>query len=209
MKRILVIGAGKSTGVLIEYLLAQADQHDWAVTVCDRDVDLATERVGGHARGEALELDSEDESRRDELIEKSDLVVSMLPAFMHPPVARACVQYRKHFVSASYVSPEIRELDEVADRAGITLLNEVGVDPGIDHMSAMRGLDDLRDRGAKIVRFETFTRRPRRAGVGRQPLELQVHLEPAERRAGRPGRREVQAQGPTQIHPVPQAVSAL
>lgn len=157
MQRILVIGAGKSTSVLIEYLLGQADPLDWRITVADRDLELANERVAGHARGEAAELDAADVRTRNRLIEGSDLVISMLPASMHPPVAKACIQYKKHFVTASYVSPELRDLNEAAARAGVTMLNEMGVDPGIDHMSAMRGLDELRDAGRRIVRFETFT----------------------------------------------------
>jgi saccharopine dehydrogenase-like NADP-dependent oxidoreductase len=157
MKRVLVIGAGKSSTVLISYLLSQADEHDWQVRVADLDPDLARSRLDGHARGEAVALDSQDNDRRDELISEADLVVSMLPAFLHPPVAEACVHHRKHFVSASYVSPELRALSEAADRSGVTLLNEMGVDPGIDHMSAMEKLDGLRASGARITRFETFT----------------------------------------------------
>ena len=157
MHQLLVIGAGKSTGALIRYLLKQADQLDWRVTVADRDVELAEERIAKHPRGAATELDASDTTKRDRLIDGHDLVISMLPAHMHPPVAEACIRYRKHFVTASYVSAELRNLDEAAARAGVTMLNEMGVDPGIDHMSAMRGLDELREAGAKIVRFETFT----------------------------------------------------
>ncbi|MCA9617453.1 MAG: saccharopine dehydrogenase NADP-binding domain-containing protein, partial [Myxococcales bacterium] len=101
--------------------------------------------------------DADDAAARRQLVEDADLVVSMLPASLHPPVAEACVHYRKHFVSASYVSPELRALQAAAERSGIVLLNEMGVDPGIDHMSAMEKLDGLRDRGATITAFETFT----------------------------------------------------
>lgn len=158
MKQILVIGAGKSTGVLIDYLLREGETLDWKVTVADRDPELARERVAGHARGFVVELDAHDDATQLHAhVSNADLVVSMLPAHMHPPVAQACIQHKKHFVSASYVSPEIRELNQVAATAGITMLNEMGVDPGIDHMSAMSGLDALRARGATIHRFETFT----------------------------------------------------
>ncbi len=157
MQKILVIGAGKSTSVLIEYLLEQADMQNWQVIVADANVEQARERVAEHPRGDARALDASDVAARDRLIESVDLVVSMLPAHLHPPVAQACIQYRKHFVTASYVSPELRDLNEAAERAGVTMLNEMGVDPGIDHMSAMRGLDALRDAGGRIVRFETFT----------------------------------------------------
>ncbi len=157
MSRILVVGAGKSSPVLIEYLLDQGATRDWRVTVVDRDVELARSRVGDHPSGTALELDVEHGSGRDALIRDSDLVVSMLPADMHTPIAQACVEYGAHFVTASYVSPEIRALDDAAERAGITMLNEAGVDPGIDHMSAMERLDGLRSEGARIRAFETFT----------------------------------------------------
>ena len=157
MSRVLVIGAGKSTSVLIDYLLEQAKARDWRIKVVDRDLEMAQNRVGDHPCGEAGELDVDDSDTRDRLIEEADLVVSMLPAHMHGPVAESCVDKGCHFVSASYVSGEIRDLDEAAERAGLTLLNEVGVDPGIDHMSAMETLDGLRGRGAKIKAFETFT----------------------------------------------------
>ncbi|MFG0318810.1 MAG: saccharopine dehydrogenase C-terminal domain-containing protein, partial [Planctomycetota bacterium JB042] len=157
MKRILVLGAGKSTGVLIEYLLHEAATHDWRVVVADLDEELARSRVAGHERGETAELDVEDDGPRDRLIAAADVVVSMLPASMHPDVARACIEHRKHFVSASYVSAEIKDLAQVAERHGITMLNEMGVDPGIDHMSAMERLDALRAEGKEITAFETFT----------------------------------------------------
>ncbi len=157
MKRIVVIGAGKSTSVLIEYLLEQAEEHDWQVRVVDLDPKLAQARVGAHPRGDWGAFEANDEATRIALVKDADLVVSMLPAHLHPPVAEACVHFGKHFVSASYVSGEVRLLHEAADRRGVTLLSEVGVDPGIDHMSAMEGLDALRGRGAKITAFETFT----------------------------------------------------
>jgi saccharopine dehydrogenase-like NADP-dependent oxidoreductase len=157
MKRVQIIGAGKSTSVLIEYLLAEAAERDWTVCVADIDVDAARALVGGHDRGEAIGLDAEDEGALRELVQQSDLVVSMLPADQHIAVATACVRRGKHFVSASYVSPEMRTLNEAAQRAGVTLLNEMGVDPGIDHMSAMEKLDELRAAGATITAFETFT----------------------------------------------------
>lgn len=155
--RILVIGAGKSTAVLIDYLLDQAAERDWQVHVVDREVELARDRVADRPCGSAGSLDVDDLAARDRLIDDANLVVSMLPAHMHGPVAEACVDSRVHFVSASYVSGDVRDLDQAARQAGITILNEVGVDPGIDHMSAMERLDGLRARGAKIRAFETFT----------------------------------------------------
>jgi saccharopine dehydrogenase (NADP+, L-glutamate forming) len=155
--RILVIGAGKSTAMLIDYLLGQAAERDWRVHVVDLDVDLARSRVGDHPCGTAGELDADDAEARDSLIRDANLVVSMLPANMHGPVAESCVEHGTHFVSASYVSTEVHDLHQSAEQAEVTILNEVGVDPGIDHMSAMERLDGLRERGAKIQAFETFT----------------------------------------------------
>ncbi len=153
----LVIGAGKSTSVLIAYLLEEATKHDWHVRVADRDGDLAARRVAGHPRGEAFGFDATDTGALPPLCRAADLVVSLLPANMHGPVAEACAQAGTHFVSASYVAPEIRALHETAERRGVTLLCEMGVDPGIDHMSAMERLDALRADKAKITAFETFT----------------------------------------------------
>jgi saccharopine dehydrogenase (NADP+, L-glutamate forming) len=157
MSKILILGAGKSSTALIEYMLGEATEHGWHVRVADLDVDLVRDKLSDHPHGEAVELDAENESQRDQLIEAADLVISMLPAAMHPPVAEACVELGKHMVTASYVSPEVRGLAEAAERAGVVLLNEMGVDPGIDHMSAMQRLDALRRQGAQIRDFETFT----------------------------------------------------
>lgn len=157
MKNVLVIGCGKSTAVLFDYLLAEAETHDWQVVAADRALELAELRVGGRPRGRAVELDVSDIDRVEELVRGADLVVSMLPAHMHGPVVEACIASGAHFVSASYVSAQARELQEAATRAGITLLWEMGVDPGIDHLSAMEKLDALREQGARITAFETFT----------------------------------------------------
>lgn len=157
MKKILVIGAGKSSTVLIDYLLENAKSLDRTVRVVDIDIEQAKKRVSNHPSGEAAAFDSTDAALREQEISNADIVVSLLPAHMHVPVARDCVSKGKHFVSASYVAPEIRELDPAAKRAGVALLGEMGVDPGIDHMSAMEMIDGLRNDGAEIKAFETFT----------------------------------------------------
>jgi saccharopine dehydrogenase-like NADP-dependent oxidoreductase len=157
LKNVLVIGAGKSSGVLIAYLLDEAAKHDWRVRVADRDGDLAARRVAGHPRGEAFAFDAGDAAAIPPMCQSADLVVSLLPATMHGPVAEACAHQGTHFVCASYVAPEIRALHETAERRGVTLLCEMGVDPGIDHMSAMERLDALRSSNARIAAFETFT----------------------------------------------------
>ena len=143
--------------MLIAYLLEQANEHDWRVRVCDRDGDLAARRVAGHPRGESFALDATDVGAIRPLCQTADVVVSLLPADMHGPVAEACAHLGTHFVSASYVAADVRALHETAERRGVTLLCEMGVDPGIDHMSAMERLDALRASKAKITAFETFT----------------------------------------------------
>ena len=113
--------------------------------------------MAGHPRGEAVAFDAASEERTAALVGEADAVISMLPARLHPPIAEKCVELERHFISASYVAPAMRELHDSAVRCGVTLLNEAGLDPGIDHMSAMEKLDALRDAGARITAFETFT----------------------------------------------------
>ncbi|MDC3379079.1 saccharopine dehydrogenase NADP-binding domain-containing protein [Planctomycetota bacterium] len=157
MKRILVLGAGKSATVLIDFLLKEAQERGWTVGVGDLDPELAAHKVAGRPCGESFKFDVNDAPGRRKRIEAADLVISMLPASLHPMVAEDCIHYGVHFASASYVGDEMRQLSEAAERAGVVLLNELGVDPGIDHMSAMQQIDRIKDSGAKIVRFETFT----------------------------------------------------
>lgn len=157
MQKLVVFGAGLSTSVLIDYLLMQADHHDWTVRVGDREVEHAKARVKDHPRGEAFQFDVTNEFQRLDEISKADLVISMLPAHMHVEVARECIGLKKHMVTASYVSEEMQALNEEATQAGVILMNELGVDPGIDHMSAMKVLDDIRQKGGKILQFESFT----------------------------------------------------
>lgn len=157
MKNILIIGAGRSTTSLINYLLKHAESQHWHVTVADRDTDLINKKVHDHAHATALALDVTDEISRVRAISQSDLVVSMLPAHMHVPVAKDCIALGKHMVTASYISDGMKALDEEAKKAGVILMNEIGVDPGIDHLSAMQIIDRIKGQGGKILLFESFT----------------------------------------------------
>lgn len=158
MKRTLLIaGAGKSSPVLIDYLLKEAAQREWEVVVGDLSLETAQQAVGGNPNGRAIAFDATDDRRRAEWVKQSDIVISLLPPTLHLELAEDCVHFRKHFVSASYVPDEMRKLDGPAERVGVTLLNEMGVDPGIDHMSAMEKLDAIRAAGHTITAFETFT----------------------------------------------------
>lgn len=157
MKNILVIGAGRSATVLIQYFLDNAETQDWSVTVGDISEALASDKVGDHPRGRAIAFDVFNESQRKDEITKSDIVVSMLPASMHFEVAKDCVELGKHLTTASYISDDMRSLNAAAESKGLILLNETGLDPGIDHLSAMHLLDDIRNDGGSIEHFESFT----------------------------------------------------
>ncbi|HAW19587.1 MAG TPA: saccharopine dehydrogenase [Flavobacteriales bacterium] len=157
MKNIVVFGAGMSASVLIDYLAELAPKNDWVLSVGDRDLKLAKSKTKDRPNTHAFQFDVTDEMQRLSEISKADIVVSMLPAHMHVDVAKECIALKKHMVTASYISEEMQALDAKAKAAGVVIMNEIGVDPGIDHMSAMRVLDEIRDLGGEMLQFETFT----------------------------------------------------
>lgn len=156
MKTILVIGAGRSSSALISYLLRHAESNSWNVRVGDMNGQFAADRIGGHASGSAFVLDINNQLQREQEISRADLVVSMLPAFMHGQVAQDCVRFGKHLVTASYVSDAMRALHDEASAKNVILLNEIGLDPGIDHMSAMQIIDDIRAKGGELQAFYSY-----------------------------------------------------
>ena len=157
MKKILIIGAGLSSSSLIKYLLDRSAEFNWKVLVGDISEDLAKKKVNGHPNGLGFMFDVNDAAQKERLVQEADIVVSMLPAYMHFTLAQTCVKYGKHMVTASYVSNEIKTLDQEAKQKGVLLLNEIGVDPGIDHMSAMQVIDRIREEGGEITEFESNT----------------------------------------------------
>lgn len=157
MRTILIIGAGKSASQLINYLLSKAATEDLHVLLGDLSIQNAQRLINGHPKGEAIALDIFDSSQRQAAIKRATIVISMLPARFHIEVAKDCITYGKSMVTASYVSPAMQELDEAAKAKGLIFMNEIGLDPGIDHMSAMQVIDRIRDNGGKIVLFESFT----------------------------------------------------
>ena len=156
MKKILVIGSGRSAVTLIKYLLDNAEGNNWQVTVADFSEELAKVAVANHSSGKAIFFNVTDDKQRQTEIENTDIVISMLPASMHIVVAEDCVRLCKNLVTASYVSKEIFALDEKAKNAGIILLNEIGLDPGIDHMSAMQVIDSIKENGGELTSFKSF-----------------------------------------------------
>ncbi len=157
MQNILILGAGLSSSTCIKYLLDNSRENHWKIKLGDKNEDLARQKIGDHPNGSAFHFDVENETQRDSLISDADIVISMLPARFHSLVAESCVKNRRHMVTASYVSDDIRKLDEEARKNGVLLLNEIGVDPGIDHMSAMQLLDKIRSEGGKVDVFESNT----------------------------------------------------
>lgn len=156
MKNILIIGAGRSASALIKYLLDKSSQENIKVTIADLSKELAKKKANNHPNAIILVLDIFDETARKEAIKNSDIVVSMLPAHLHIEVAKDCIFFKKHMVTASYISAAMQELDEEAKANNIILMNEIGLDPGIDHMSAMKVLDEIRAKGGNIILFESF-----------------------------------------------------
>ncbi len=154
MKRVLVLGAGLVAGPLVRYLLNVEGFH---VTVASRTVEKAQRLIGEASNGTALSLDVGDEGALEAVIADHDLSISLLPYVHHPLVARLCVKHRKQMVTTSYVKDEMRALDGAAREAGVILLNEIGVDPGIDHMSAMRVIDRIAKTGGRLVSFTSNT----------------------------------------------------
>ena len=157
MRKILVIGSGKSTSYLLKYLLDKSVSENLTITVADINTENANKLIAGHANTNAIVLDVFNDKSRKEAIKKADIVISMLPARMHIEVAKDCITYKKNMVTASYVSKEMEALDKDVQANGLIFMNEVGVDPGIDHMSAMHVIDRIRDKGGQIILFESFT----------------------------------------------------
>ena len=157
MTRITLLGAGRSASSLIQYLLRHAPTENWQLTVADVNPAHLVPVLAAHTEyARAVPFAIEDAARLEELVAEADVVISMLPALLHGPVARACVQHGRHLATASYVSEEIRVLDAEARAAGSTLLMECGLDPGLDHMSAMAVLDEVRARGGRVTSFKSY-----------------------------------------------------
>lgn len=156
MTNILVFGAGKSSSYLIKYLLEQSNKFFWQITVADANINAALERIGNHNFGTACQLDIHQDELRKRLIKNADIVISMLPPSLHFIVAHDCLELRKNLVTASYVSPEIKSLHQEARDLGLLFMNEIGLDPGIDHMSAMKIIDEVERLGGDIYSFKSY-----------------------------------------------------
>jgi saccharopine dehydrogenase-like NADP-dependent oxidoreductase len=157
MKSILVLGAGRSSSSLIAYLLQEAKVNHWQIVVGDASLETAAAKIGNHPSGRAVAFDIQDEAQALGAMTSADVVISLLPAHFHPAVAEYCLLLKKHLLTASYVSPEMQALHEEASANELLFLNECGLDPGIDHMSALQVIDRIKDEGGVLTTFESFT----------------------------------------------------
>jgi len=156
MKTILILGAGMSASSLIRYLLAHSEAENWRIKIVDQNISLVQKKINGHPNAEALSFNALDSKERKPAIAHADLVISMLPAIYHVEVAKDCIEVRTDLITPSYISAEMRALNEEAREAGIVIMNEIGVDPGIDHMSAMKVIDHIKAIGGNLTSFKSF-----------------------------------------------------
>jgi saccharopine dehydrogenase (NADP+, L-glutamate forming) len=157
MNNILIIGAGRSATALIHYVLDQAAQYQWHVVVADADPQLAKKKINGHPNGQGVWLDVTKVNDRRDLIGRADVGVSLLPAHLHLEVAHDCIKLHKHLITASYVSQEMYRLGDEARSRELIFMGEMGLDPGIDHMSAMQSIHEIKAKGGKLNTFRSYT----------------------------------------------------
>jgi len=151
----LVFGAGKSATVLISYLIAEAEENRWHIIVADANKELALSKINASPFAEAIQLDIHNEALRTSLISDSSIVISMMPPDLHFVVAKDCVEYGKHLLTASYLDDNIKTLGASIENKKLLFLCEMGLDPGIDHMSAMQIIDGIRSKGGTITSFKS------------------------------------------------------
>ena len=156
MRTVLIIGAGRSASSLIQYLLNKSVEEDLHLIIGDLSLEAAQNKTNDHPNATAISLDIFDQNQRKEAIQKADIVISMLPAHLHIEVARDCIVYKKNMVTASYISDAMQGLDVLAKENNLIFMNEIGLDPGIDHMSAMKVIHEIKAKGGKMLLFESF-----------------------------------------------------
>jgi saccharopine dehydrogenase-like NADP-dependent oxidoreductase len=156
MKNILILGAGRTATALVEYLLKYSAEEDWFITLGDFSLEAAEQKIAGHSRGKAIQFDIYNEAQRAEEISKADIVISFLLPGMHIFSARECLKYKTHLVTASYVSPQMAELNKDAASSGLIFLCEMGLDPGIDHMDLMRLVTKIKKNNGKLFSVKSY-----------------------------------------------------
>lgn len=157
VRTILVIGAGKSTSYLLDYILKKSAEENLLLKIGDLHPENIPKQFTSHPNCTVFSLDIFNDEERKKAVSEASIVISMLPASLHIKVAEDCIQFKKHLITASYVSKELEALDGEAKKNGLVFMNEIGLDPGIDHMSAMEVIDRIRDKGGRMLLFESFT----------------------------------------------------
>lgn len=155
MQSILLFGAGKSATILIEYLIKNAVQENWKLTVVDADLKLAQSKIGNAKRALAISFDIHNSDERIKYIKHSDIVISLLPPTLHYFVAQDCVNHNKNLLTASYIDENIKNLQAEIKKRKLLFIGEMGLDPGVDHMSAMKCIDTIHAQGGKIISFKS------------------------------------------------------
>ena len=153
MKRVLILGAGFVIKPMVEYFINVCHYH---VTVATRTVSKAQRLFDGYEKGTAVQWLIDDHEMLAKMVGESDIVVSMIPPSLHYSVAKTCIAYKKHLVTTSYISPELQSLDEEAREHGLIFLNEIGEDPGIDHMTTKKSIDEADLHGGKIIKVISY-----------------------------------------------------
>jgi saccharopine dehydrogenase-like NADP-dependent oxidoreductase len=156
MQQIFIIGAGRSASSLIQYLSEKTKKEQFNLLVGDMDVALAKQKIGSTRNAKAISFDANNDAERKKHIAESNLVISMLPASMHYKVVEDCIALKKHVLTPSYITDEIKKLNDEAKNAGVVVINELGLDPGIDHMIAMRMINNIKKLNGNLLRFESF-----------------------------------------------------
>lgn len=157
VRTVLVFGAGKSTSYLLDYILKKSQEENLHLLIGDMQPDNIPNTVSSHPNCSTITLNILNDGERKKAIALASIVVSMLPPSLHIKVAEDCIHYKKHLVTASYISKEIKAMNDDAQKHGLVFMNEIGLDPGIDHMSAMEVIDRIRNMGGKMLLFESFT----------------------------------------------------
>lgn len=156
MSKILVAGAGKSSTYLIHYLLSHASRNKWHITVADGNADAIAEKIKGNPNATMAILDITNDAERQKLVQEADLVVSLMPPHLHIYLAKDCLQYKKNLITSSYISPEMKEMHQAVKDAGLMFMCEMGLDPGIDHMTANQIIHSIQRVAAEITSFKSY-----------------------------------------------------
>jgi saccharopine dehydrogenase (NADP+, L-glutamate forming) len=178
MKNVLILGAGQSSPYLISYMLKESEQYNWSVKVADFNINAALEKIDNHPNGIAVQFDVNDEELRNRLIKESDVVLNLLAPPFQYLIALDCLSHSKPVISASYQNKRIPDLNADAQKKGILILNEMGLDPGIDHMSAMALIQKIRDNGGYVTSFASYGSAVPAPDVKSNPLNYCVTWNP-------------------------------